>query len=196
MDSSDTSVNLVNNTRNLSINEHDNFKDRSNITEKKNSDRLSEIQWKISKPPGQTVYDKNGNYPGTSGQNSTQQIEAEQRERQAQLDHAKADEIIKEAERLKAEITRPPGIASLSVHTYSGCDDAFFQSITHVDKATRDKIKRRESVDLLKLLPHNKYQYNDHKMELLSNDGSSFFVPIKMQDHETMSINSYNENYR
>ena len=65
----------------------------------------------------------------------------------------KADELTKEAERLKADINRPPGIALFSHHTYSGCDDAFFQSIAHVDKATRDKIRRGESVDLAKLLP-------------------------------------------
>ena len=43
--------------------------------------------------------------------------------------------------------------APLSDHTYSGCDVAFCQSIAQVDKPVRDKIKRGESVDLVKLLP-------------------------------------------
>ena len=104
----------------------------------------------------------------------------------------KAEELIKHAEHLKAYIIRPPGKAHLSHHTYSGCDDSFFQSLSHVDKTTREKIKRGESVDLAKLLPRNKYKQDEHKMELLSKDGKSFCVPVKMSDKESgLTINSH-----
>ena len=102
----------------------------------------------------------------------------------------KADELIKQAERLKSDISRPPGkypAHYLSNLTYSGCDDAFFQSIADVDKATRDKIGREEAVDLVKLPPRNKYKTEDHQMQIMSKDGQSFYVPIKMSDKETQS---------
>ena len=64
-----------------------------------------------------------------------------------------------------------------------------------MDKATRDKIHRDGSVNLAKLLPRNKYRdENSHKMELLSKDGASFYVPIKMSNKDADgTINSFRE---
>ena len=78
--------------------------------------------------------------------------------------------MLRDAERLKADIIRPPGIAHMSNVTYCDCDDAFFQSISHVDKQLRDKfLKKGEFVDLVKILPRNKYLNDDqHRMEITS----------------------------
>ena len=107
-------------------------------------------------------------------------------------DQIRRDEMIRDAERLKATIVRPPGMAFQSNVTHSGCDDSFFQSVCHVDKQTREKIKRGESVDLVKLLPRNKYLSEDqHKMGIFSKDGATFFVPITSTDEEVLSINNF-----
>ena len=102
------------------------------------------------------------------------------------------EELIHEAERLKADIARPPGklIAPMSSTTYSGCDGAFFQSISHVDKQWREKIMGGESVDLLKLLPRSKVKKEDHRMEITGKGGESY-VPVKMTDKDVLSIDSF-----
>ena len=49
-------------------------------------------------------------------------------------------------------------------------------------------------MDLVKLLPRNRYKNdNKHKMELLSKDGQSYYVPIKINDRENLSINSFKQ---
>ena len=151
-DTSDSSVNLgdaQSSFQNMSMLDKTPTTRASNMTNHSDSFSAS-LRRQIPSPPGNL----RGDRPSTSRDMSV----GEQRNLDAELNKQKAEELIKEAERLKADIARPPGIAFMSNHTYSGCDDVFFQSIAHVDKATRDKIKRGESVDLVKLLPCNKYK--------------------------------------
>ena len=112
----------------------------------------------IPTPPGYRQ-DQRGQ-TGQAGPSRGSQSRVDRQALEDELNTIHVNELIKEAERLKADIIRPPGNINiqLSNHTYSGCDNAFFQSIVHVDKATRDKIKRGESVDLVKLLSRNKYK--------------------------------------
>ena len=133
----------------------------------------------------------NGYRPGTSGEQAQR---SDPKVLDKEFNKACAEELILKAERLKANINRPPGniFAQGSNVLYSGCDDAFFQSIAHIDKSIRNKFTKGEAVDLVKLLPRNKYKNSEeHKMEITSKEGVSFYVPVKMSDREDASINSF-----
>ena len=68
-------------------------------------------------------------------------------------------------------------------------DDDFFLINEHVDPTLVPKIERGEYVDLAKLLPKEKVLYDDGRLQMISKDGYSFFVPIT--EKETPLINCF-----
>ena len=100
--------------------------------------------------------------------------------------------MIKEAEHLKASFTRPSGKSRADLMYVHECDDAYFHYTSHVDKQTREKIKRGEFVELEKLLPKYKFkkrQNGETKLEIIGkDDGQSFLVPLSERpNNDTVS---------
>ena len=89
----------------------------------------------------------------------------------------RAEQLIKEAEQLKASIIRPSGKSkrmsyrdeSFNRFKVFQCDKAYFHNTSHIDKATKDKIKKAEFVELEKLLPKERFRrkQRDDRMELV-----------------------------
>ena len=78
-----------------------------------------------------------------------------------QFEKARRDELIelvKSAERSKAEIFKPPGKDQNKLSVYEQ-DDEFFHYTAHIDEATIAKIEMGKFVDLAKLLPKEKVVY-------------------------------------
>ena len=96
-----------------------------------------------------------------------------------QIAKEKADKLIRDAEHLKASVTRPSGKKDLLyVHQ---CDDAFFHYTAHVDKVLKEKIKKGEFMELEKLLPKQKFEKRsaETKLEIIDkDDGQSYIVPV------------------
>ena len=67
-------------------------------------------------------------------------------------------------------------------------------SETHLDQALQQKIVNNEYVDFARLLPKSHTAsggINDHRMELISKGGLTFFVPVS--DHEATQINNFSK---
>ena len=70
-------------------------------------------------------------------------------------------------------------------------DDDFFHLTCHIEPNLRVKIERGEFVDLEKLLPKDKLPHvlgNDNKMEMVSRDGATYFVPAADKDAKISNL--------
>ena len=93
---------------------------------------------------------------------------------------AAAEERILQAERYKASLQIPQQGKEISLLArYMDDDDDFFHLTCHIDSTTREKIKRGEFVELVKLLikPEHQKFGNEGRMQLVYRNGESFFVP-------------------
>ena len=108
------------------------------------------------------------------------------------MDHA--EQLIKEAERAKAQIYGPPGRftseVSQLIHTpASEADEDFLLVGSHIDQTMRQKIERGEYVDFAKLIMKDRIAYEEEKkMELVMKGNQTFWVPAGNQG---VSINNF-----
>ena len=109
-------------------------------------------------------------------------------------DHAQ--KIILEAERYRANVEQPTGLPfSVTNQNNSISDDEFFHLTCHVDLALRDKIQKGDFVELEKLLPKDKLDRNDGRMELVNRDGQSYFVPYN-RDAKITNVRRWEQAFR
>ena len=89
------------------------------------------------------------------------------------------DELIKAAEKGKAEVFRPPGKDNFNHQmTTAEIYDTLFHTTSHVDKALREKIEKGQFIDLAKLLPKEKGLHEDGHLTMIQWDGFSNLQPV------------------
>ena len=72
---------------------------------------------------------------------------------------------------------------------FNNVNDDYLLVAAHVDLNTQVKIARGEFVELAKLLPKDRNASLDNRMELISKNGRSYFVPVT--DKELTHISSF-----
>ena len=115
------------------------------------------------------------------------------KQHQLELEAAKnnADELICQAEKSKADILKPAGEINKidKVEKPGMMDDEFFLQTSHVKPALVEKIEKGEFVDLVELLPREKYIHNpDGRVHLVNKEGAPQFVTTT--EKEPPMINS------
>ena len=105
----------------------------------------------------------------------------------------KAEILIRDAERVKAQILPARGkdmvINSQNMqvdHTFSAIvDESFIVVGSHLDQTMIDKIQRGEYVDFGCLIPRDRVLIEeDQRLEMVIRDGKTYYVPVS----ETSSI--------
>ena len=104
----------------------------------------------------------------------------------------RGEQRIRAAEAAKARMLTTPG-NDIPVHEVVKSvlvDQNYMSMGIHVDEATRVKIINNEYVDFGKLIPRDKIaKEDDHRLELVSRNGSTFFVPAS--DHDLSQITGF-----
>ena len=113
-----------------------------------------------------------------------------------------SERVIREAEASKARLYATPGncshnlsnwnneLANHSVHQSSLVDENYFVIGAHVGPNLQQKIINCEYVDFSKLISKGNMMANeDHRMELVSKGGLTYFMPIS--DRDGTVINSF-----
>ena len=115
------------------------------------------------------------------------------------------DRVIREAEASKARLFATPGneqnsLGSLNnwgqyrVTQSAAVDENYMVVGTHVDQSLQQKIINNEYVDFSKLLPRNRGMSSaaeDHRMELVSKGGLTYFMPVS--DREVTQISNFSK---
>ena len=107
------------------------------------------------------------------------------------------EHIIREAEASKARLYATPGkdnfwhnVEKNKAQISAMVDENYLVIGAHVDPAVQLKIINNEYVDFARLVPRNKLaQDEDHRMELVTKGGFTYFVPVS--DRETTAINKF-----
>ena len=111
--------------------------------------------------------------------------------------HAKADDIIRQAEANREQILATPGrvISVNGLHTdqqvitamqHSSVVDEKYVSIgRHIDPNMCEKIKRGDYVDFARLLPRDRPSFDDNGLELVNRDGQTYFIPVNEREQVT-----------
>ena len=112
----------------------------------------------------------------------------------------RADQIILEAEQYKAMVDQPTGntenIQSLNVNQGPGIsDDEFFHLTCHIDMNIRSKIEKGGFVELEKLLPRDRNDRTEGKLELVNRDGQTYFAPSQ-RDSRITNIRRWEQAFR
>ena len=116
----------------------------------------------------------------------------------------RAEQIVREAERAKANIYDVPGRKYLTNNfsksvVYSMLFDDDYQAVeAHIDQGTIQKIQNGEYVNFAKLLPRDRRDGDlDEKLELVNRGGSVGFVPVNEREKKRISsIISWNTAFR
>ena len=77
-------------------------------------------------------------------------------------------------------------------------EDDFFHITCHVDATLKSKIEKGEFVELDKLIPKDptKHMYDYGKMEFMSHDGATFFIPSTDKDNKINGIRRWEQAFR
>ena len=100
-------------------------------------------------------------------------------------DHA--EQLIKEAEQVKAQIFGPSGGLSEGfkqmIHTPSAeADEDFLLVSSHIESSTKQKIERGEYVDFAKLIVCDHLGHDEERrMELVMKGNQTYWVPVNAQ---------------
>ena len=137
---------------------------------------------------------------------------------QLEAGNRKAERMIAEAEKFKVSVNAPTGeVNNLMVQQVvladaqptrlpdpdptpmiayqPNIDDEFSHIACHIDSSIKAKIERGEFVDLEKLLPKNRRNSNDCRMDLVFRDGHSYFVPAQA-DNKITGIRKWEQAFR
>ena len=115
------------------------------------------------------------------------------------------DRVIREAEASKARLFATPGNEQNSlgclnnwgqyrVTQSAAVDENYMVVGTHVDQSLQQKIINNEHVDFSKLLPRNRGMSSaaeDHRVELVSKRGLTYFMPVS--DREVTQISNFSK---
>ena len=122
-----------------------------------------------------------------------------------------ADKMIVDAEKYKATLEKPSGTVPLGtfnpvnqvssfnpVAIGGSMNDEFFHITCHVNVNLISKIEKGEFDDLEKLLPKDptKRAREYNKMELVSQDGSTYFVPANERDGKITGVHKWEQAFR
>ena len=99
----------------------------------------------------------------------------------------KADRIILDAERLRANLVAPQGMVSIKIDQNIQLlrnldnDDDFFHVSCHIDSVMKTRIQKGEFIDLEKLLPKEKGGYQSEEaasgLEIVTRNGHAYLAP-------------------
>ena len=117
--------------------------------------------------------------------------------------HDRAETIIREAEAARIRMLGTPGknfgtctdrphncFAVCSTLQHSALVDENYMTIgAYVDPNLREKIVKGEYIDFVKLLPREKLQTDEQKLELINKGGQTFFMPAS---RDSLSISNFN----
>ena len=124
-----------------------------------------------------------------------------------------AEASIVEAEKLKAQISKPGGKSAIDHANFPAqldwsClkdlisevkDERFFHVVCHVDKTLREKCERGEFVELVKLLicPRAFDPESEEKpYEVVSKNGQTYFAPRVDRDSKISNVRKWEEAFR
>ena len=116
--------------------------------------------------------------------------------------HARAEQMIREAEKSKARIHEVSGRIELPLqydfditknYVHSSMVDEEYMLITaHVDEGTKRRIISHKYVDFSRLLARDRIlMEEDHRMEMVSREGRTYFVPV--QDRDVSNIGTFSK---
>ena len=107
----------------------------------------------------------------------------------------RAELMLKEAEAFKARILQQGNVnveCSANYQAVETADKQYLVTGTHIDNNTKQKIFNHQYVDFAKLLPRDWVsREEDHRMEIISKRGSTYFVPIS--DRESVGIYNFSK---
>ena len=125
---------------------------------------------------------------------TTDQRRKDEQKRKMNEDQEKANQMILDAEKFRATVSKPTGrdsqLSHFSDDLFQGLtdylkrmannneDDEFFHITCHVEPSLKAKIEKAEFVDLEKLLPRDRLRGSDDQtLTLVNRGGNTFFVP-------------------
>ena len=214
-------TNMVNGNNFLTIDNNDSIPPE-NSQEQRRSEVLLEvtdedqsITDKISKFVENIHLNSSGQQhePGRTQPENSQQGKIDQDQQQPGTSFSKEDEaaklqeardrahkIILDAERFKALVEQPKGndtqLISLKTSAESGItDDEFFHLTCHIDMTLKSKIEKGEFIELEKLLPRDRVDRQEGRMELINKDGQTYFVPYD-RDAKISNVRKWEQAFR
>ena len=98
-----------------------------------------------------------------------------------------------EAKQYKAAINDPRGKTHLADNRLS--DDDFFHVTCHIDEGLRNKIQNGEFIELDRLLP-KKSKHLEGRMEIVSRNGATFFIPAESGSNKINGIRRFEQAFR
>ena len=108
---------------------------------------------------------------------------------------SRGESMVREAEDAKLRIIATPGNDELcKVKTNAQVVEEHYMVVgAHLDASLKQKIANHEYVDFARLIPRDCIaQEDDHRMELVSRGGSTFFVPVADRENSSV-ISSFNK---
>ena len=134
------------------------------------------------------------NGPSTSGYQQPRQPREESR----------GDQIVKEAESAKARVLATPGMIESSelipgvIHS-SVLDEDYMVVGSNIDMNVQKRIIENEYIDFARLLPKDRVlQEEDHRMEIVSKGGHTYFVPAADREYNggVTNFNKWEQAFR
>ena len=182
LDTSDELIDLNNNIS-LSDDNPDSFSGQQQPSKRANREDGTNGQQRRDR-----YYDDNLR-PGTS-QGSNPQNRGVARLTDKEIAKNRADQLVRQAEANKAKILEVSGEINsdnedlqvrnnVSVHRHhpSLVDEDYLVVGGHVDELTRLRIENGEYIDFARLLPRDRQIEEDNRMEIVNQNGRTFFVP-------------------
>ena len=108
-----------------------------------------------------------------------------------------AQQLVREAEANKVHMNATPGkVDANSPNRFridaKSVDDNYMVVGTHIDSNLKQKIVCHEYVDFARLIPKDRIAMaEDHRMELISKDGNTYFVPVSDRECSGVITNFY-----
>lgn len=119
-------------------------------------------------------------------QEKEHQQEREDEESRAEVQaRDRADKVIRDIQKNKADLAKPPGMLKRQLQTLL-IDFNRFHLTSHVDKKLKQRVEEGDfTVDFRKLMPKSKSKsVPDDRMQLVNRDGGSYFVPAEKEGRE------------
>ena len=118
----------------------------------------------------------------------------------------KAERIVRDAEKMKANLIAPKGMLPIKIdHNIEMLrnldnDDDFFHVSCHIDSSLKQKIERGEFIELDKLLPRDKAaggfsMEEEHGIQIVSHNGHAYLTP-PTTEQKISNLKSWDQAFR
>ena len=129
-------------------------------------------------------------------EHSEHEVEMTEQEKQFEEAKEKASKIILNVEQFRATVNKSKGKDDQNVSDNGLSDKNFFHVTCHIDPQLKNRIEKGEFIELDKLLPKTQSQSSEGKMELVSRNGSTFFVPSEGNTNKINGIRQWEQAFR